>query len=272
MGKKYIIELEDENYHQYSDSEPSDYLWRVKGFNALVFDEVGISKLTPYTEPDLELIKEKAHTNGYGEGYQDGYSEGMNDYLQNPEVKEESDRAYAHGYSDAESKFSEIRKEAYEQGQKDLRKSCVPKDEEAYGIGYNEGFQCGLDLAWYAARKLYEIDWDVFCDLFGKVSVRSEVLDMFTASEVLQKLRAYEQEQEKIKVGDEVENTQTGVKFIVTHLWKNNLGEQGVSGFNQECSAFSTTLGLVVKTGRAFPEIAVIFEKMRNEPNEQIDT
>ena len=67
----------------------------------------------------------------------------------------------------------------------------------------------------------------------------------------------------KIKIGDEVENTQTGVKFIVTHLWKNNRGEQGVSGFNQECSAFSTTLSLVVKTGRHFHEIADVLERMR---------
>lgn len=69
----------------------------------------------------------------------------------------------------------------------------------------------------------------------------------------------------KIKIGDEVENTQTGVKFIVTNLWENNQGEQGVSGFNQECSAFSTTLSLVVKTGRTFPEIATVLEKMRGE-------
>ena len=69
----------------------------------------------------------------------------------------------------------------------------------------------------------------------------------------------------KIKIGDEVENTQTGVKFIVTHLWENNQGEQGVSGFNQECSAFSTTLSLVVKTGRTFHEIATVLEKMRGE-------
>ena len=167
-----------------------------------------------------------------------------------------------------ESDLEQVRKEAYQKGY-----------ETGYEDGYNEpgknqqeAYQRGLADAWYAARKLYEIDWDVLCDLFGKVSVRSEVLDMFTAFEVLQKLKAYKQEQEKIKVGDEVENTQTGVKFIVTHLWKNNLGEQGVSGFNQECSAFSTTLDLVVKTGHAFPEIAAIFEKMRNESNEQIDT
>lgn len=40
MGKKYIIELEDE----------ADGLYKAKGFNTLVFDQNGISKLTPYEE------------------------------------------------------------------------------------------------------------------------------------------------------------------------------------------------------------------------------
>lgn len=82
MGKKYIIELEDENYHQYSDSEPSDYLWRVKGFNALVFDEVGISKLTPYTEPDLEQVRKDAYEEGFDAGRTlntGKYGKGLND-------------------------------------------------------------------------------------------------------------------------------------------------------------------------------------------------
>ena len=134
MGRKYIIELEDENYHQYSDSEPSDYLWKVKGFNALVFDEVGISKLTPYTEPDLEQIK----------------------------------------------------KEVYEKGQKDLKESCVPQDEEAYGIGYHEGFQQGLGLAWEAARKIQDAGGNL-----------SWWIHNTTASEAIEGIRAYEQAQKE---------------------------------------------------------------------------
>lgn len=192
MGKKYIIELEDENYHQYSDSEPSDYLWRVKGFNALVFDEVGISKLTPYTEPDLELIKKKAHENGYGEGYQDGYSKGMNDYLQNPEVKEESDRAYAHGYSDAESKFSEIRKEAYDKGFEDGKELCpLPK------VCHNNAYQKGLSDAWEAARKLWEIDISTLHKIFYK-ETRMDCYMYYTATEVIEKLKANKQEKEEM--------------------------------------------------------------------------
>ena len=46
-----------------------------------------------------------------------------------------------------EPDLEQVRKEAYEKGQKDLRESCVPQDEEAYGFGYHEGFQQGLGLA-----------------------------------------------------------------------------------------------------------------------------
>lgn len=269
MGKKYIIELEDENYHQYSDSEPSDYLWRVKGFNALVFDEVGISKLTPYTEPDLELIKKKARDNGYSEGYQDGYSRGMNDYLQNPEVKEESDRAYAHGYSDAESKFSEIRKEAYEKGFKDAAHNCeetctlvAKARNEGYNEGQRAGERHGKEVAWAAARKIQDAGGNL-----------SWWIHNTTVSEAIEGLNALEQEKEAIKVGNEVEAPEMK-PFIVTGFGY---------GDNEEdvyCHGFVTENGIstnakknsCVRTGRHFPEIAAIFEKMRNEPNAQIDT
>lgn len=46
MGKKYIIELEDQPFQKMEGTVKK--LWRVKGFNSLVFDEVGLSKLQPY--------------------------------------------------------------------------------------------------------------------------------------------------------------------------------------------------------------------------------
>lgn len=118
-----------------------------------------------------------------------------------------------------------------------------------------------------AVSKIYDIPQEDRGGIFPKATFYvSDIVQKYSASEIIEKIRQYEQEKEgQIQVGDEVENTQTGVKFIVTHLWKNNRGEQGVSGFNQECSAFSTTLSLVVKTGRHFPEIAEVLEKMRGE-------
>lgn len=134
--------------------------------------------------------------------------------------------------------------------------------KEAYKEGREAGIKDGKCEAWEAARKIWDYDLDTLKEIFGKAAMRMDIYKLFTASEVIEKLKAYEHGTE-IKVGDEAENAQTGVKFIVTHLWKNNRGEQGVSRFNRECSAFSTTLSLVVKTGRHFPEIASVLEKMR---------
>lgn len=67
MGKKYIIELEDEPFGRNDDPDfphGMDLLWRVKGFNSLVFDEYGLSKLTPLSKVSV------------GEGYE-WYKSGM---------------------------------------------------------------------------------------------------------------------------------------------------------------------------------------------------
>ena len=45
MGKKYVIELEDDPFVCFGNQ---DRLWRAKGFNSLVFDENGLKKLKPY--------------------------------------------------------------------------------------------------------------------------------------------------------------------------------------------------------------------------------
>lgn len=54
MGKKYVIELEEEPF---VSSEPGEYkkLYRVEGFNSLVFDEEGLKRLTPYEEAETKL-------------------------------------------------------------------------------------------------------------------------------------------------------------------------------------------------------------------------
>ena len=56
---KYIIEIEDEPFGRNDDPvipHGMDELWRAKGFKSLVFDKAGLSKLTPYVEPEDEII------------------------------------------------------------------------------------------------------------------------------------------------------------------------------------------------------------------------
>jgi len=175
-----------------------------------------------------------------------------NETLYKAATRESDGTAYvcsAIGTPYTEPDIEQIRKEAYEQG---------------YDDAAEEKYTDGLADAWEAARKIANmIDNERFV-----------VLDTFfvdrafsknTAAEAIAKIKAWEDGRQEIKVGDEVENTQTSVRFIVTHLWMNNRGEKGVSGFNYECSALSTALDLVRKTGRHFPEIATVLKKTRGE-------
>ena len=64
MGKKFVIEFEEKPFYkmQRRGTSETEKLWRVKGFNSLVFDENGIKKLTPL-EDTLDLDKLEVHMN-----------------------------------------------------------------------------------------------------------------------------------------------------------------------------------------------------------------
>lgn len=65
MGTKYTIEVEDKPFELISeDGFTSEKLYRVKGFNSLVFDWNGLNMLTPYTEPDMEQVRKEAYEQG----------------------------------------------------------------------------------------------------------------------------------------------------------------------------------------------------------------
>lgn len=65
MGKKYIIELCDKPMK----TENGGDIWRVKGFNTLVFDQNGLDKLEEYAEDSK-----------YKEGWADGYNTARKKY------------------------------------------------------------------------------------------------------------------------------------------------------------------------------------------------
>ena len=71
---KYIIELEDEPFGRNDDPKiphGMDELWRVKGFNSLVFDKNGLMRLEP-----LENVMAGIEAKAYQRGYEDGFREG----------------------------------------------------------------------------------------------------------------------------------------------------------------------------------------------------
>ena len=89
MKMKYIIELEDVPFVK----KDGAFLYRVKGFNSLVFDLTGLNKLTPF---DKRAIEHDAYENGKKNGYLDGF-------------KAAEQAAYQRGY---ENGFAEGRKRA----------------------------------------------------------------------------------------------------------------------------------------------------------------
>lgn len=196
MGKKYIIELNDE-----CNSE---------------FKGIMVFGLTQEKQISVELIPE----------------EGLRPYTE--------DAAYAHGYTEAESKYREIRDEL---------------EKQAY--------QRGLADAWDAARKIctnWVLPDSVLSKIFGMDKTIDDIMKENTASEAIEKIQAYEQEKEEIKVGDEVEAV-SGKAVIIEVLGNGKdvryMYPDASTGFNDSCN--------VTRTGRHFPEIAEVLEKMRSE-------
>ncbi len=304
MGKKYIIELEDENYHQYSDSEPSDYLWKVKGFNALVFDEVGISKLTPYTEPDLKQIKADAYNDGYKAGREaekvrqpdlekvrqkaydkayadavcncsegcshveqvkvDAYLKGLNDG-QGVIFASTQNNAFNNGYKKCLEDMEQVRIEAFQEGKKQAKVQAeldVCHDIENVA---KENYKAGLSDAWEVTRKIRDMTWKEQREIFG-TDIYADIIAL-SASEAIEKIRQYEQEQKEIKVGDEVKSGDE--KYIVLQKYLNNIDEPMAVLFNrrdEEISVFHLYNGngaIFEKTGRHFSEIAKVLAKMK---------
>lgn len=224
MGKKYIIELEERDFQQSTgDGITVNSLFRVKGFNSLVFDWNGLQKLTPYIEPDTEAIRQEA------------YAEGYKAATESHAIAAERirDDAYERGYNDAEKTFAET-----------LTKTR----------------QEGMDAAWECARKV--VDYWMHCrsmEIFGTPDI-SKVFENNTPSETIEKIRAYEEQQSEIQVGDEVK-CNAGWTAIVTRIKENELTLMDKNG----AIANGYNPNSFIKTGRHFPEIAEVLAKMKGE-------
>lgn len=83
VGDKFIIEIESE-YGAHSSVNGTDMkkvpdtLYRMKGFNSLVFDKVGLQKLKPYKEQTSSATKEFPLTKTLKFGVSTGYHEALN--------------------------------------------------------------------------------------------------------------------------------------------------------------------------------------------------
>lgn len=126
-----------------------------------------------------------------------------------------------------------------------------------------EAYQKGLSDAWDAAMKICLIESEgglssnTVCNIFNTEYYRDALRD-YTPAEAIEKIRQYE-EKEEIKVGDEVKSIESGWTAIVTKSEEGHLTLMGDSG----AIANGYDAKYFVKTGRHFPEIAVVLQKMK---------
>ena len=109
------------------------------------------------------------------------------------------DSAYAHGYTEAESKYREIRdeleKQAYQRGYEEAYDTAYADAEEIYESGKRAMYQKGLKDAWEAARKIRDMTWKEQREVFG-TDIYTDIIAL-SASECIEKIRQYEQKQEE---------------------------------------------------------------------------
>ena len=100
---KYIIEIEDNPCN-----EPfSESIWRAKNFRTLVFDKVGLSKLTPLDDAGalgdvIKMEREQAYRDGFDNGEQEGYE------IAHAECVAKNTRSYSDGFDAGEEELKGI--------------------------------------------------------------------------------------------------------------------------------------------------------------------
>ena len=183
------------------------------------------------------------------------------------------DSAYAHGYTEAESKYREIRdeleKQAYQRGYEKAYDTAYADAEEIYESGKRAMYQKGLKDAWEAARKigsnsmcsLKEMGFDFSQCAVDDYNPSWFVVKNYSASEAIEKIRQYEQRQEEqIQIGDEVINRDK--KAVVTEIT-----DRFVRIMYSDGSGYALFSENMTKTGRNFPEIAEVLQKMKESDN-----
>ena len=134
-------------------------------------------ELMPYTEPDLEQVRKEAYDKGY------------------------TDAAY--NCHERCAFLDDAKKEEYQRGYETAKHECEDCPKQAYTDALRmESYQKGLKDAWEAARKIVLDEWDNcieyddFYELFNGKSCK-EVLKTYTASECIEKIRKYEQKNDR---------------------------------------------------------------------------
>ena len=166
-----------------------------------------------------------------------------------------------------EPDLEQVRKEAYEEGYKTAKVQCnIQAEKDLREVGERH-YQKGLSDAWEAARKIIHMPegdlLNIFTECYSAVCTALQVILKYDASEAIEKIRQHEQEQEEIKVGDEV-TLKCGVRPAI-YMQGTKGSDEIYLLFNDGSCGLHSKSEIERKTGRHIPEIATILEKMRGE-------
>ena len=160
---------------------------------------------------------------------------------------------------------AEVTADAYQRGYENGFVAGHLKAEKSGQSFYEDGYQCGLNDAWECARKISHMDSKTRDEIFDRV-ITSNIVDENTASEAIEKIRQYEQEKEELfLVGDEVEGDEDGQRGVVIDSRFENSQVAVLTGNSKVYSWWSKCA--IHKTGRHFPEIAAVLQKMKESDN-----
>ncbi len=132
-------------------------------------------------------------------------------------------------------------------------------------------YQRGLADAWEAVKTMNRrITVEELREIFPLAKTASyslvvdAIMEEYTAAEAIAKIREYEEEKE-IKVGDEIYlEDWTEKKYVVTRVPQDD--KRRISYIDLEGKTYSNnSLSQVYKTGRHFPEVAALLDKMKGE-------
>jgi len=237
MGKKYIIELLDDCQSEFKGIMAFG-LTQEKQISVELIPEEG---LRPYTEPDLEQVKSDAYNDGYKAGRE---AEEVRQKLRQPDLEQ-------------------VRKEAYDDGY-----------NAGYGRKIDASYQEGFSDAWEAARKIVHMPegdlLNIFTECYSAVCTSVQVFLKYDASEAIEKIRQYEQEQEEqITKGDIVLIKSTPeVEILVTYADEEYVSGIALTEVDGNCEIGDQYIDIrisnVEKTGKHY-DIVSVLQKMREE-------
>lgn len=160
-----------------------------------------------------------------------------------------------------EPDLEQIRKEAFEEGKKQAKVQAeldVCHDIEKVA---KENYKAGLADAWEATKKIALMDTETSENVTGYFGLFN-IMNNLTASEAIAKIKEYEDSKQEIKVGDEV--GWIGDRYTVTYI---DVDETYADLIDCSCGSVCERIAIkdLDKTGRHFPEIASVLQKMRGE-------